>query len=701
MQWYIGSTKLVIDFLRKLFKTRLHVTGVNNIPDGPILFVANHFTRFETAIIPYLISKETGKTPRSLADDIVFVRELGDFLRKIGTISTGNPKRNEIILSDLMTGSKNWLIYPEGIMVKNKKISQQKNYKIFTPKRKGLVHTGAAVLALKAELLKREYESAKKLRRTKHIKDLEKNYCFSPKQVAEKSLSIVPISISYFPIFPKDNFLKKVLSKVFTPSLDRYIEEIDIESSMLTNSDINVHFSAPINVKDFIKTGGKALSVVQGLSKKSTQVLVDLYKYPLTTRFMNDVYNNIYINLQHLYALILSKTTHKKVSRAYMCLMVYSLADKLISMEKYRLHPSALQGVKILFPSTLRECTEAALRSGILKESDKTCLTLSKKALNDEYDFHTIRLKNILKVQLNEMRVFKDVQKAAESVAKKPLAFLKKEAVSTILDKMLFDYEADYKKYYSKQFSKPKQIGSPYFFEARSKKIGVVLCHGYKASPAEVHLLAKYLNKKGYNVLVPRLKGHGTAPINLKDVTYQDWQESMNEAYAVLRQSCDKVILVGFSTGGLLSLCCAAQNYVDGIVCVNAALKLNDIRVNYIGAINFWNDLLKIRKSYIDTKPEYPHTNYSRNYLKGVEELSKLMEQTNTCATHVSCPALIIQGKKDPIVNSKSGQVIYGLIKSKIKYLYEPDTEHHVIIRGVGHEEVFETIHKFIHNKVN
>jgi len=701
MQWYIGSTKLVIDFLRKLFKTRLHVTGVDNIPDGPILFVANHFTRFETAIIPYLISKETGKTPRSLADDIVFVRELGDFLRKIGTISTGNPKRDEIILSDLMTGSKNWLIYPEGIMVKNKKISQQKNYKIFTPKRKGLVHTGAAVLALKAELLKREYESAKKLRRTKHIKDLEKNYCFSAKEVAEKPLSIVPISISYFPIFPKDNFLKKVLSKIFTPSLDRYIEEIDIESSMLTNSDINVHFSAPINVKDFIKTGGKTLSVIQGLSKKSTQVLVDLYKHPLTTRFMSDVYNNIHINLQHLYALILSKTTHKKVSRGYMCLMVYSLADKLIAMEKYRLHPSVLQGVKILFPSTLKECTEAALRSGILKESDKTCLTLSKNALNDEYDFHTIRLKNILKVQLNEMRVFKDVQKAAESIAKKPLAFLKKEAVSTILDKMLFDYEADYKKYYSKKFSKPKQTGSPYFLEARSKKIGVVLCHGYKASPAEVHLLAKYLNKKGYNVLVPRLKGHGTAPINLKDVTYQDWQESMNEAYAVLRQSCDKVILVGFSTGGLLSLCCAAQNYVDGIVCVNAALKLNDIRINYIGAINFWNDLLKIRKSYIDAKPEYPHTNYSRNYLKGVEELSKLMEQTNTCATHVSCPALIIQGKKDPIVNSKSGQAIYGLIKSKTKYLYEPDAEHHVIIRGTGHEEVFETIHKFIHNKVN
>ncbi len=701
MKWYIESTTLVIDFLKTLFKTRLYVTGLDTIPDGPILFVANHFTRFETAIIPYLIHKETGKTPRSLADEVVFVRELGDFLRKIGTISTANPNRDHIILSDLMTGSKNWLIYPEGIMVKNKKIRQQKNYKIFTPQRKGLVHTGAAVLALKAELLKREYQSAKKLGRTKHVKELENDYCFSTQEIDEKPLSIVPISISYFPIFPKDNFLKKVLHKVFSPSLDRHKEEIDIESSMLTNSDINVHFAPPIYVKDFIKTGGKTLSVIQGLSKKSTQVLVDLYKYPLTTRFMNDVYNNIHINLQHLYALILSKTKQKKISREYMCLMVYSLADKLISIEKYRLHPSVMQGVKILFPTTLKDCTDAALRSGILKETDKSSFVFSKKALNNEYDFHTIRLKNILKVQLNELRIFKDVQKTAESLAKKPVTFLKKQAVLTILDKMLLDYEADYKKYYSKKFSKPKQIGSPYFLKAQSKKIGVVLCHGYKASPAEVHLLAKYLNKKGYNVLVPRLKGHGTAPINLKDVTYQDWQESLDEAYAVLRQSCDKVVLVGFSTGGLLSLCCAAQNYVDGIVCVNAALKLNDIRMHYIGAINFWHDLLKIRKNYIDTEPEYPHTNYSRNYLKGVEELSKLMKETDTCAPSVACPALIIQGKKDPIVNPKSGQDIYSMIKSKTKYLYEPDLDHHVIVRGTGHEEVFETIYKFIHTKIN
>jgi esterase/lipase len=380
--------------------------------------------------------------------------------------------------------------------------------------------------------------------------------------------------------------------------------------------------------------------------------------------------------------------------------MVYSLAEKLISMEKYNLHSSVTQGVKLLFPATLRNCTQIAIKSGILKEKDQTCLTFSKKALHNEYDFHTIRLKNILKVQLNEMRTFKSIQEAAKSISKKPIAELKKEAVSSILDKMLLDYEKDYKKYYSKKFSKPKQIGCPFYLEAKNKKIGIVLCHGYKASPAEVHLLAKYLNKNGYNVLVPRLRGHGTSPINMKDITYQDWQESLNEAYAVLRQSCDKVILVGFSTGGLLSLCCAAQNYVDGIVCINAALQLNDIRINYIGVINFWNQLLKVKKQYIDAKPEYPHTNYSRNYLKGVEELKKLMEQTNVCATHITCPALIIQARKDPVVNPKSGQEIYKTIKSKVKYLYEPDLKHHVIVRGEGHKETFETIHKFIHNKI-
>lgn len=701
MKWYVQTTSLVIDFLKNLLKTRLCVTGLDNIPEGPILFVANHFTRFETAIIPYLIRKETGIIPRSLADDIVFVKELGDFLRKLGTISTSDPKRSEIILSDLMTGNRNWLIYPEGIMVKNKKIHQQKNYKIFTPKRTGRVRTGAAVAALQAEFIKAEYWSAKRLGGEEHMKYLQKKYCFTEEKLSEKPLSIVPVSISYFPIIPKDNFLKKILYKIFNPAIERFKEEIEIESSLLSNADINIHFSKPIYIKEFTKLGGKAFSFVQGVSKKSTQILINLYKQPLTTRFMKDVYGNIYINLQHVYALVLSKLKHRNVSRGYLCLMVYSLAEKLRAMEKYNLHPSVKQGVKLLFPSTLKECTQTALKSGIFKEKNKTCLSFSKKAFNDEHDFHTIRLKNILKVSLNEMRVFKDIHKSAESVAKQSIRSLKQEAISTILDKMLLDYEADYKKYYSKKFSKPKQIGCPFFLEARSKKIGIVLCHGYKASPAEVHLLAKYLNKKGCNVLVPRLKGHGTAPINIKDVTYQDWQESLDEAYAVLRQACDKVVLVGFSTGGLLSLCCAAQNYVDGIVCVNAALKLNDIRVNYIGTLNFWNQLLKVKKTYIDAKPEYPHTNYSRNYLKGVEELSKLMQHASNCAKHIACPSLIIQAKKDPIVNPRSGQEIYKTIKSKVKYLFEPDLDHHVIVRGEGHEEIFETIYKFVHTKIN
>lgn len=58
----------------------------------------------------------------------------------------------------------------------------------------------------------------------------------------------------------------------------------------------------------------------------------------------------------------------------------------------------------------------------------------------------------------------------------------------------------------------------------------------------------------------------------------------------------EKIYIVGFSTGGLLALLSAKKNLptLKGIICINAALQLNDVRIKtFIPAINFWNDLVE------------------------------------------------------------------------------------------------------------
>ena len=262
------------------------------------------------------------------------------------------------------------------------------------------------------------------------------------------------------------------------------------------------------------------------------------------------------------------------------------------------------------------------------------------------------------------------------------------------------------------ELSKPKKIGRPYYIKSsiqvdcneNDQRIGVLALHGYRSTPAEVRQMSQFLAKSVDVVYAPRMAGHGTAPINLKDVTYKDWYESIQRAYAALRSSWDKVILVGFSTGGLICLlsCVKKNNKIDKLVSISSALKLKDIRAKIVGSVNIWNDLLdkfKIKKyqlDYIETPPENPQINYQHNYLKGVEELGKLMSDVNSNLDKVQVESLIMQAKNDPVVNPKSAKLIHDKIKSQFKQLIELNYNNHVIITNKNAEEFFIKISDFI-----
>ena len=88
--------------------------------------------------------------------------------------------------------------------------------------------------------------------------------------------------------------------------------------------------------------------------------------------------------------------------------------------------------------------------------------------------------------------------------------------------------------------------------EARS----VVLLHGFTSCPAQWATIAKAYAAAGYNVVVPRLPGHGyadrltTAP---SDVTPQQLADTTDETIDLAAQLGDRVTVVGLSAGGSLA----------------------------------------------------------------------------------------------------------------------------------------------------
>ncbi|MDX1707656.1 MAG: 1-acyl-sn-glycerol-3-phosphate acyltransferase, partial [Desulfobacterales bacterium] len=145
------TTGLAIKTITNLSKAQISYHGENNIPAGSNIFVINHFTRLETFLMPYVIFRLTHVPVWSLASYELFKGAFGAYLEKVGAVSTKNPDRDRLIVKTLLTGEANWIIFPEGRMVKNKKIIEKGRFMISAAGGKHPPHSGAATLAMRTE----------------------------------------------------------------------------------------------------------------------------------------------------------------------------------------------------------------------------------------------------------------------------------------------------------------------------------------------------------------------------------------------------------------------------------------------------------------------------------------------------------------------------------------------------------------------
>jgi esterase/lipase/1-acyl-sn-glycerol-3-phosphate acyltransferase len=689
------TTGIAMKFLESIFDSNLNVTGVENIPDTPVLFVANHFTRSETFILPYMMHKALGREVRCLADKSLFVGKLGSYLESMGTVATDNAKRNNIIIGDLLANRNDWIIYPEGVMVKNKRIVKRSgNYFIqFPDGRLSRVKTGAAVIAIKTELLKKQIFNLGLQKQEKKISEIKKEYFIKDgENICPKNLHIVPININYYPIRPGENKIKNLVQRFIGDLPARIAEELEIEGNLITGAEVTISFGKPLNIYDELKSKRRFIYKLPIFtSEQRNKLLINFYRYRLTTKFMSLIYENAAINMDHVFACSLYYVNKAQIERSVLKNLIYVNARDIKRLGKFRLNHSIDVDLVKLFMNKDNIYYDSvfalALKQGIIRK-DKERYYVNLDKFNNFNDFHYGRLKNTLKIFVNQLEKFPVLTKIFKENGKLTPEKLREKTFKLILRSDEKEYFKDYEKYFDKNESKPREVGAPFFLPAKNNKIGVVLCHGYKASPQEVRLLADYLNKSGMNIYAVRLKGHATAAINMKEVKWQEWYLSFLKAYIALKQQCDFVAIIGFSTGGLLALLHAAlrEKEVDAVISINAAIKLNDIRVNFVPTVNFWNEILdkfntnKGKKEFVEDVPENPHINYSKNYLKAVKQLSQLMDECKKKLSKIVAPALIIQADNDPVVNPKSAKIIYDQIKAEKKEIYNVHADNHVII---------------------
>ena len=190
------------------------------------------------------------------------------------------------------------------------------------------------------------------------------------------------------------------------------------------------------------------------------------------------------------------------------------------------------------------------------------------------------------------------------------------------------------------------------------RPLGVLLVHGFLASPAEMRGFADELLEQGFPVLGVRLKGHGTSPWDLRERSWQDWLVSVRRGYSILAELTARVAMVGFSTGGALSLILASErpDRLAGVVAAAPPMKFRDRGMRFVPLVHSANRLVRWMSSFEGVKPfqtnesEHPHINYRQMPVRGLYELTVLVDALKASLPQVACPVTLIQGSRDPVV---------------------------------------------------
>lgn len=706
------TTELALKALSGISRARIHLHGAENIPDGPTIYAVNHFTRIETFLLPYHLHRLTGTPIWALATAELFVGRFGNYLEQIGAVSTQSPDRDRLMVKTLLTGEASWIIFPEGRLVKNKKIVDRGRFIISAASGKHPPRTGAATLALRTEFYRRRITSMAtkapdEARRIVELFKLE-----SQDDVNAMPTRIVPVNLTYYPLRTRENTLNRLAEYMVEDLPERITEEIQTEGAMLLQGvDIDLRLGTPIEISDYLSNGRiqrdiRSATPIDFDDQIPSHAIMRRNARALMQCYMQAIYGMTTVNHDHLFALGLKKSPVSRIKPVNLKRRVFLAANEIRNLGKIYRHDSLNQSqVHLITDDRYRKYSEfvafAEQKKALRLDGDH--LIKNNAWLNASFDFHRFRMDNPIGVMANEVEPLTVLQRRLSRLSWLPGFLLRRKVARFLINRELNRFYQDHERFAAEKELKSHHIGCPFLIKGDRRRFGVVLAHGYLAAPAEVRGLAEYLGKLGYWVYAPRLKGHGTSPEDLATCTYRDWIESMDTGYAIVSHLCRHVVAGGFSTGAGLALDLAQRiPGIEGVFAISTPLRLQDMAARFAPAVDAWNRLMdKIRledakKTFVDNHPENPEINYSKNPISGVNELERLMASLAPRLESIAVPALVVQSRKDPVVNPKGTETIFKELGSTDKQLVMFNFNRHGILRGEGAERVYRAVGDFL-----
>ena len=244
------------------------------------------------------------------------------------------------------------------------------------------------------------------------------------------------------------------------------------------------------------------------------------------------------------------------------------------------------------------------------------------------------------------------------------------------------------------------EILSPSFFY-RAGPTGVLLIHGFTASPAEMLPLGEYLHHRGISCLGVRLAGHGTSLRDLLDTSWLDWYAAAAEGLEELDKYCDQVFVAGLSMGGLLAVL-LAREYPQRLRGLSLLAPAFYPCSPFLFLASWLRPFVKtIHKS--ERSKTYLRENDLFSYpsmpLPALTQLYRLIKEGRRALPHIVHPTQIFLGKQDHTVKPASGLHLFNCLGCEKKGLIYLPNSGHILTVEPDAPTLFAAVYRFICNR--
>ncbi|TWT02211.1 carboxylesterase [Planomicrobium sp. CPCC 101079] len=226
-------------------------------------------------------------------------------------------------------------------------------------------------------------------------------------------------------------------------------------------------------------------------------------------------------------------------------------------------------------------------------------------------------------------------------------------------------------------------------------KTGVLCIHGFTGGPYEVQPFAEFIERQtDWAVKIPTLPGHGET-LALKKMTADHWLMEAELALRELKKEADRIIIVGFSMGGLIALYLAMRYKIDKLVLLSAAAKyisvgqiMQEVRGMAADAVKW-----KLAENEIFWHYQYKllHTPLLSTF-----EFLKVVKLVSPYYKSIHVPVCLVHGLKDGIVPVTASEFIYDNIASEEKLVIHSATGRHLICYSDDCEDWFKRVLDFM-----